>query len=440
MAEQSVSIVGAGYVGMALSLAIASKGFNVFVVDSNKEKIALISNGRSPIKEGDFDELAEKFVGQKLIHPGSDLLAIVQQTNITFVCVGTPSKQGGGVNLNAMQRVIADIGSALKEKSDYHLIVIRSTVPPGTIQTLIELAEKASGKKWGRDFGLVSNPEFLREGSSIEDFFEGKFNIIGAMDEKEGLVLATFYNELGLKNVHILNRESAELFKYLNNWWHALKIGFANEVGRVANHFGVDGKEIMKIFVTDDRLNVSTYYMRPGFAFGGSCLPKDVRAMNNIADKEGIDLPILKGILPSNDIHISSAANIIRSMNVKNIGFAGLVFKEATDDFRESPYLELISEFGKKDVNKFVYDKNLQSKDLIGVNKSFIDGFFAATKPTVCQTLKELIASSDVIVAGTLPKEEFEFVIVEAEAQQKQVLELTGRILVDLKAHIRSYV
>lgn len=357
--KPSISIFGLGYVGAVSTACFADCRHKIIGVDPDAAKVDLINKGRSPIVEPGLGELLRVGVDIGRIEATSNVVRAILNTDVSFICVGTPSAEDGSCDLKYLEMVSTEIGRALREKTDYHLIVFRSTVPPGTTQKIIlPIIEEHSWKKCGEDFGLCFHPEFLRESTAIEDFHTPPKTVIGAFDERSGEHLAELYH--GIDETPIMtNIEAAEMVKYVDNTWHAVKVSFANEIGKICHANDVDSHEVMDIFIQDTKLNISSYYMRPGFAFGGSCLPKDVRGINHLAEKSGVDTPLLKNILASNQSQIDHALSLIQRCGDGPIGFLGVTFKADTDDLRESPVLPLIAGLLEKGREVCIFDPNL---------------------------------------------------------------------------------
>jgi GDP-mannose 6-dehydrogenase len=355
----SISVIGLGYVGAVSAACFAKIGHRVVGVDLDTRKTDAINAGRGPLVEHDLDDYISEGIQEGRIGAVNSALGAVVGTDMTFVCVGTPSMEDGSVNLNALTGAARDIGMAMRAKKDWHLVVIRSTIPAGTTRKVVlpEL-EAASGKKVGRDFGLCFHPEFLREGVAIADFFAPPKTVIGAYDKRSGEALAAIYSGIEAPLIQT-TIEAAEMVKYVDNTWHAVKVAFGNEVGRVAQSLGIDSHEVMNIFCQDTKLNISSYYMKPGFAFGGSCLPKDLRGMQGLARKNGIELPMIGSVLASNAWHLDHSFNLVQQTGAKVVGMLGVTFKSGTDDLRESPQLELLGRLVSAGYIVKVYDPNV---------------------------------------------------------------------------------
>jgi GDP-mannose 6-dehydrogenase len=332
----------------------------------------LINAGCTPIVEEEIGEIVAEAVRTKRLRATCDQNQAVHETDLSFVCVGTPSQVNGNLDLTYIRRVCGQIGQAIKNKADRHTIVIRSTVLPGTMrQMIIPVLEEHSGKKAGVDFGLCNNPEFLREGSAVKDFYNPPKTIVGELDQVSGDLLAELYSGLDAPMIRT-DIETAEMVKYVDNCWHALKIGFANEIGNVCKALSIDAHKVMKIFCQDTKLNISSAYLEPGFAFGGSCLPKDLRALAYTAKMRDLNLPILTSILPSNEMQVNRGLQLIMDKGHRRVGVLGFSFKAGTDDLRESPIIEVIERLLGKGYDLRIYDKNVKIASLVGANRDFI--------------------------------------------------------------------
>jgi GDP-mannose 6-dehydrogenase len=341
-------------------------------VDPVTSKVDLINGGQSPIVEADIKEIIEEAVRIRRLRATTDPLKAVHETDVSLVCVGTPSQANGNLDLTYIQRVCREIAAAVKSKVTRHTIVIRSTVLPGTMRTIvIPILEEGSSKRAGVDFGVCNNPEFLREGSAVNDFRIPAKTIIGEVDEASGNIVAELYAKVDAPVIRV-SLETAEMVKYIDNAWHALKIGFANETGTLCKSLGISAKRAMEIFCMDTKLNISTAYLSPGFAFGGSCLPKDLRALNYTAKLRDLELPILSSILRSNDLHVMRGLQLVMAKGHLRVGVLGFSFKEGTDDLRESPILEIIERLIGKGYDLRIYDKNVRLSKLVGANRDYI--------------------------------------------------------------------
>lgn len=367
-----ISIFGLGYVGVVSAACLASDGHQIIGVDPIPTKVDLINLGESPIIEAGIGEIIAETIKAGRLCATHDSTYAINETDLSFVCVGTPSLANGNLDLRYVRRICEQIGDAIKDKPRRHTVVIRSTILPGTmVKTVIPTLEQFSGKKAGVDFGVCNNPEFLREGSAVKDFRFPAKTVIGESDRVSGDVLAELYQAIGAPLIRT-DLETAEMVKYVDNSWHALKIGFANEIGNFCKSFGIDSHAVMNIFCQDRKLNISPAYLLPGFAFGGSCLPKDLRALSYQAKIHDLQLPILASILPSNELQVARGLQMIMDVGHTRVGVLGFSFKAGTDDLRESPIIEVIERLIGKGYELCVYDKNVSMSSLVGANRDFI--------------------------------------------------------------------
>ncbi len=357
--------------------------------------------GQSPIVEPRVGDLiSESHIAGRL-HATSDSGSAVMNSEISFLCVGTPSLRNGKLDLGHIEPVCREIGEVLKKKNSFHLVVLRSTVLPGTAETIVVPAlEKASGKKLGRDFGVCVNPEFMREGTAVADFLEPAMTVIGASDSKHGDALLEIYKWAPGRMFQTSFR-SAEMVKYVCNAWHAVKVSFANEVGTLSKELGVDAEAIVEIFTSDTRLNISPTYLKPGFAFGGSCLPKDVRALNYRAKELDINLPLFQSILASNDQHLERAVELVLKTAKTRVAMLGLSFKAATDDLRESPQVQLVKRLLGEGRQIRIWDDNVSLGRLIGSNRQYIEEVIPHIGSLLSTSLEDVLKGSDVVVIAT---------------------------------------
>ncbi len=397
----AISVFGMGYVGTVTAACLASKGFRVVGVDLNPAKVEALNSGRSPIVEPGVSDLIAKAVADGLLSATSRPEQAVLATDVSFLCVGTPSLRNGKLDLGHVQRVCEEIGRALTHKETFHLVVLRSTALPGTAESLVVPAlEKASEKKCGTTFGVCVNPEFMREATAVADFLDPAITVIGAADPEHSRILREIYS-WAPGRVFETSFRSAEMVKYSCNAWHAVKVAFANEMGTLAKALDVDAAAVTEIFLADTRLNVSPSYLRPGFAFGGSCLPKDLRAINYRAKEADLRLPVLAAVLPSNDEHLDRAAEIILRTGKKRICMLGLSFKAATDDLRESPHVQLVKLLLGEGRQVRVWDDQVSLGRLIGSNRQYIEETIPHIGSLLSTTLQEAIADAEVVVIGT---------------------------------------
>jgi GDP-mannose 6-dehydrogenase len=367
-----VSVFGLGYVGTVCAACLAQDGHEVIGVDRVETKVDLINAGQSPIIEANIQEIIAAAVQANRLCAIQDSIRAIQETELSFICVGTPSQVNGNLDLSYIRRVCEEIGLALRNKAAHHTIVIRSTVLPGTMRgVVIPILEEHSGKRAGIGFGVCNNPEFLREGSAVMDFKFPAKTVIGELDPASGATVATLYEKLDAPLIRV-DLETAEMVKYIDNAWHALKIAFANEIGNLCKSLGVDATKAMEMFCLDKKLNISSAYLSPGFAFGGSCLPKDLRALSYTAKLRDLELPILNSILRSNDLQVMRGLQLIMAKGNTRVGILGFSFKAGTDDLRESAMIEVIERLVGKGFDVRIYDKNVQIAKLVGANRDFI--------------------------------------------------------------------
>lgn len=417
-----LSIFGLGYVGCVSAACFADRGHEVIGVDVNPLKVQIINDGKSPIVEPGIADLIAQAVKQKKLRATTDAGEAVAATDVSLVCIGTPGNHNGSLDLSYIKRACQQIGEALAQKSRYHIVAMRSTMLPGTIeQTVIPTLEIFSGKQAGRDFGVAVNPEFLREGSSIYDFTHPPFTLIGADDEETSLPLQRLYagTEAAMITVGI---KEAEMVKYACNSFHALKVAFANEIGNVSKALGVDSHVVMDVFCKDTKLNLSPYYLKPGFAFGGSCLPKDLRAITYKAKELDVEVPLLNSILLSNRQQIERAIDTVLRTGYKNVGVLGLSFKPGTDDLRESPMVTLIETLIGKGLKLTIYDRDVELARLFGANKQYIEREIPHISSLMNSDLSSVIEGSEVVIIG---KKEDEFRVLADKLNN-------GRVIVDL--------
>ena len=415
-----VSIFGLGYVGTVSAGCLAKEGHEIIGVDPVKTKVQLINSGKSPIIERDIDEIIAEAVKIGRLRATDDTAQAIRDTELSFVCVGTPSQINGNLDLTHVRHVCEQIGQALKNKSARHIVVIRSTILPGTMRrVVIPVLEETSGKKAGTDFGVCNNPEFLREGSAVMDFASPSKTVIGQLDQASGDMLAALYAKLDAPLIRT-DVETAEMIKYIDNSWHALKIGFANEIGNLCKSFSIDAHKAMDIFCQDKKLNISPAYLKPGFAFGGSCLPKDLRALAYSAKLHDLELPILNSILPSNELQVARGLQLIIEKGRKRIGILGFSFKEGTDDLRESPMIEIIERLSGKGYDVRIYDKNVQVARLVGANRDFILNRIPHISRLMVDSIETVLQHAETIVIGN-KSAEFESVPQKLHAGQNLV-------------------
>jgi GDP-mannose 6-dehydrogenase len=396
----NVSVFGLGYVGSVSAASFAADGHTVVGVDVNPDKVASLNEGRSPIVEKGLDELIRDNAANGRLRATTNTREAVDATDLSLICVGTPSRRNGSLDLTYLERVCEQIGEALKDKESYHVVVVRSTVLPGTTHGIVIPAlERTSGKKYGSGFGVSVNPEFLREGTAIKDFRQPPMTLIGHNYTSDAQPTEALYTKVEADLVTTSIR-TAEMIKYASNTWHALKVCFSNEVGNLCKRLDIDSHEVMDIFCRDEKLNLSSYYMKPGFAFGGSCLPKDVRAMQYRAKEVDLDMPVIQSILSSNELQIKHAVDMVVETGKKKIGLLGFSFKAGTDDLRESPIVILAEALLGKGYSLRIYDRNVSLARLVGANKEYINTQIPHLSSLLTESLDEVVEGSEVIVVG----------------------------------------
>jgi len=394
-------VFGLGYVGSVTAACLASKGNSVIGVDLSRSKVEQLASGQSPIVEPRMKELVQHAHAASTLHATTDSAEAVMQTEISFLCVGTPSLRSGKLDLGHVEPVCRDIGQVLRRKDDFHLIVLRSTVLPGTAESIVIPAlEQSSGKRMGKDFGVCVNPEFMREGTAVADFLQPSMTIIGSSDAQHAAWLRDLY-AWAPGRIFETSFRSAEMVKYVCNAWHALKVAFANEVGTLAKEMKVDAEAVVEIFTADDKLNISPSYLKPGFAFGGSCLPKDVRALNYRAKELDLHLPLFESIMPSNDEHLQRAIEMVLASSKRNVAILGLSFKAATDDLRESPQVQLVKHLLGEGRKLRIWDDNVSLGRLIGSNREYIEHAIPHIGSLLVSDLGDCLRDAEVVVIGT---------------------------------------
>lgn len=392
-----ISVFGLGYVGCVSIGCLANSGHEIIGVDVIKSKVDLINDGRPTIVEESITELIRNGYEKKCISATINPRDAVIASDVSIIAVGTPSSVSGKLNLDYLFGTAIQIGKILKEKSTYHLIIIRSTVFPGTNQKYGEFVEQYSEKKRFKDFDIVSNPEFLREGSAVSDYYNPPITVIGSQNEKAVEIMKSIYSDINAP-FYICDIRIAEFIKYVNNAFHALKVVFANEVGSICKTLNLDARDVMTLFCLDKKLNLSSYYLQPGFAYGGSCLPKDLKALSTISHDSYIETPVLNSIEMSNNQHKKRALDQIYSKNIKRIGVIGLSFKEGTDDLRYSPIVDLIETLLGKGYEIKIFDQNVSLSHLQGTNKSFIDQHIPHLVNLLVEKPKTLFENSELII------------------------------------------
>ena len=415
----NISIFGLGYVGCVSLGCLAKNGHTVIGVDTNEAKVDQINSGKATIIEKDVDTIIAEQRSAGRISATTDTMAAVEGSDISIVAVGTPSTDKGHLNLQYIFNVAENIGEALQRKETYHIIAIRSTIMPGTCDKFADIVERISGKKRNVNFAIVDNPEFLREGTAVHDYYNPPLTLIGSDNREAAEKVAELYSKLPGETI-IANLKVAEIMKYINNTFHALKISFGNEVGNICSELGIDSHKVMEIFCKDQQLNISPYYFKPGFAYGGSCLPKDLKGLQTLAHDLYIDVPLIDSIDKTNDIQIQRAIKLIYKYWNKKLGFLGLSFKAGTDDLRNSPAVSVIEALLGKGCDMKIYDKNINLAMLTGTNKEYIDSRIPHLASLLTDDPESLIEKSDVIVVNT---KEPEFAKLVADIENKIIID-----------------
>ncbi len=412
-----VSVFGLGYVGSVSAASFAADGHDVIGVDVTPEKVAAVNEGRSPIVEPGLEQLLREGVEKGRLRATTRTDEAVNGTDLSLICVGTPSRKNGSLDLSYLVRVCEQIGDVLRNKDAYHVVVVRSTVLPGTThEQVIPALEARSGKRYGEGFGVSVNPEFLREGTALKDFRQPPLTLVGHNHAADAAPTSALYERIEAP-LYSTSIRVAEMMKYTSNAWHAVKVVFANEIGNLCKRVGVDSHEVMDIFCKDDKLNLSPYYLKPGFAFGGSCLPKDVRALQYRAREVDLELPMIGSVLESNQLQVRHAVDQIVETGRKRIGLFGFSFKAGTDDLRESPMVILAEALLGKGYELCIYDRNVSLARLVGANKQYINEQIPHLSRHLCESIDEVIAKSEVIVVGN-GSPEFADAVLRCRADQ----------------------
>ncbi len=415
-----LSVLGLGYVGCVSAACFAKRGHEVVGADVSPVKVDIINGGKSPIVEPGIEDLISEAVSAGRLRATTDAGEAVLQTDVSLVCVGTPGQHNGSLDLTYIKRVCQQIGAAIEKKSARHVVAMRSTMLPGTIHdVVIPTLQVYSGKQAGKDFGVVINPEFLREGTSIYDFDHPPFTLIGADDEEAAEVVKRLYTHIEAP-IYVTRVKEAEMVKYACNAFHAAKIVFANEIGNLCKKLGVDSHPVMEVFCKDTKLNLSPYYLKPGFAYGGSCLPKDLRAINYKAKTADVDMPMLGALNVSNRLQVEHAAQMVLRTGKKNVGILGMSFKSGTDDLRESPMVTLIETLLGKGIKLSIYDRDVELARLFGANKDYIEREIPHISSLMRSSLADVIAASEVVVVGK-KEDEYRAALQEAGPDLKVI-------------------
>jgi GDP-mannose 6-dehydrogenase len=395
-----VLVWGLGYVGSVTAGCLAHLGYEVIGIEPNETKVARVNSGCGPVKEPGLDNLVSRAIAEKRLQAVRDGAPWVNSADVSFICVGTPSSADGRLMLDYVRKVAADVGAGLRDSTKYHVVALRSTVLPGTVRNILaKVLEETSGRKAGRDFGLVMNPEFMREASAVEDFLNPPYTVIGALDSRSGDLIEKLYNPIR-SDFHRLSLEEAEILKLCNNAFHGLKIGFANEIGRLCNNLNIDSQRVMGLLCADRKLNISPAYLKPGFAFGGSCLPKDIRSLTSEARRVEVELPILESILPSNRLQIEAVRRKVLETGAHRVGILGLSFKPNTDDLRESPIISLIRDLWQGGLDVLVHDPDVNPEEMLGSNLEYLERQLPQIHRILRSDLREVLENSQLVIVS----------------------------------------
>ena len=392
-----ISVFGLGYVGCVSIGCLARNGHDIIGVDTSQIKVSQINEGKATIIENDIDSIIKEEFNRGRIRATSDYKDAVLNSDVSILAVGTPSSSTGHLNLDYIFTVAENIGSALKDKNSFHVIAIRSTVLPGTAKKVATLIENISGKKNDEDFAVVSNPEFLREGTAVHDYYNPPLTLVGTSNKKAAETISVLYDYLPCELI-VAENEVAEIMKYVNNSFHALKVSFANEIGNICQALQIDSHKVMEIFCKDKVLNISPYYLKPGFAYGGSCLPKDLKALQTLSHDLYLNTPVINQVSNTNNHQIERAIDIIVQRGFKKLGFLGLSFKAGTDDLRNSPAVFLIETLLGKGFDIQIYDKNIELSRLLGKNKEYIDTHIPHLSKLLVNNIDTLVEKSELII------------------------------------------
>jgi GDP-mannose 6-dehydrogenase len=426
-----VVVVGLGYVGSVTAACLAELGHTVTGVDVDASKVATLESGQSPIVEPRLEELIAAATGAGRLRATTAIGEAVASADVVLVCVGTPARSDGTVDLGFVERAASGIGQALAGHDGFPVVVFRSTAPPGTVSSLLApTLERTSGRRVGQDFGVAMVPEFLREGSGVDDFFDPPFTVVGSADERSHARVVELFDALG-RPLHGVGIETAESLKYASNAFHAAKVSFTNEVARLLAAVGVDARDVMELFCRDDKLNVSTAYLRPGFAFGGSCLPKDLRALLHVARLHDVDVPLLHGVLRSNDAHVQRAVRTVLDSGARDVALLGLSFKAETDDLRESPYVELAETLIGKGLRVRIFDPIVNPSRLIGTNRRYVETHLPHLSDLLVTRPEDALGAAQIAVIATASPVVRDALLASPPAR---VVDLHGRLGPEIEA------
>jgi GDP-mannose 6-dehydrogenase len=395
-----IIVWGLGYVGTVTAACLARLGHDVIAVEPNETKVGALNAGKSAIKEPGLDDLVSKMVGEGRLRARSKGGDFIAETDVSLICVGTPSAADGSPVLDYMRNVATDIGRGMQDALNYHVVVLRSTVFPGTVRNVLKpLLEEHSSRQAGYGFGLVANPEFMRETDAINDFYASPYTVIGEFDSRSGDRLEELYRDIK-SPIYRVSLEEAELLKLANNAFHAIKTGFANEIGRVCDRLGIDSHSVMRLVCADKKLNISTAYLKPGFAFGGSCLPKDIRSLTFNARRLGVELPILEAVLPSNRLQLEAARLKVHGLNAQRVSVLGLSFKPSTDDLRESPIIGFIRDLWQDGIHVLVHDPDVQPDKMLGSNREYLERQLPQINQILRPRVEDVLQDCEVLVVS----------------------------------------
>ena len=400
----NISIFGLGYVGCVSLGCLARNGHNVIGVDVSETKVKQINSGLPTIIEKDIDLIIREEHDKRRISATTDYSKAILETDLSIIAVGTPSSSTGHLNLEYIYKVAENFGRILRAKDQFHVIAIRSTVLPGTSAKFADIIEEYSGKRRNVDFAMVSNPEFLREGTAVHDYYHPPLTLIGSDSPEGAEKVASLYRQLPAEVV-ITEVRVAEIMKYVNNTFHALKVSFGNEIGNICSALKIDSHKVMEIFCKDKELNISPYYFKPGFAFGGSCLPKDLKGLQTLAHDHYVKTPLIESIDKTNELQVSRAVEIIQQTKKRKLGFLGLSFKAGTDDLRNSPAVALIETLLGKGYEIAIYDQNVHLSNLTGTNKEYIDTHIPHLSRLMKAQISDLMKESEIIIVNNKEKE-----------------------------------
>jgi GDP-mannose 6-dehydrogenase len=421
-----LSVFGLGYVGCVSAACFAGRGHRVIGLDIDQRKVDMVASGHAPVVEELIDDLMADAVASGSLTVSDDPVEAVRRTDISLVCVGTPSAPDGSLSTVYLQKICRELGRALAEKAERHVVVFRSTMVPGTCaEILIPILEAESGKHAGVDFGVCVNPEFLREGSSVRDFFDPPKTLVGESDPDSGALTMRLYDGLAGDRFRV-PLAHAEMGKYVDNAFHAVKVAFANEIGALCRATGIDSRAVMAVFAADRKLNISPAYLRPGFAFGGSCLPKDLRAIVHTARNGNVDIPLLAGVLPSNEAQLRRAVDLVTAIGRRKVGLLGLSFKPGTDDLRESPLVELAERLVGKGYTLKIYDANVAISRLLGANRDYISRFVPHIGDLLTDDIDEMIDHAEVVIVGSGGDDDLAAAALDRMPAGRVVVDLVG--------------